>query len=154
MLSRINNYDQFFLKFQRNNVTAGVSIRFFFFNPVQRAAADVAKYEAAKSRKDAQTVRQQVSAETLKLQRSVEQLAAARDVAQLEHQLSQADIEAAHARVESGAASIKDEENARVAEHERYTAFLNSNFELDRAQIQLMRQTGGLEGWAMGPAKR
>jgi outer membrane protein TolC len=154
MLSRINNYDQFFLKFQRNNVTAGVSIRFFFFNPVQRAAADVAKYDAAKSRKDAQGVRQQVSTETLKLQRSVQQLAAARDVAQLEHQLSQADIEAAHAKVDSGTASIKDEENARVAEHERYTAYLNSNFELDRAQIQLMRQTGALEAWAMGPAKR
>jgi hypothetical protein len=99
-------------------------------------------------------VREQVSTETLKLQRAVQQFAAARDVAQLEHQLSQADIEAAHAKVESGAASVKDEENARVSEHERYTAFLNSNFELDRAQIQLMRQTGKLEGWAMGPAKR
>lgn len=154
MLSKINNYDQFFLKFQRNNVTAGVSIRFFFFNPVQRATADVAKYDAMKSRKEAQNVREQVSTETLKLQRSVQQLAAARDVAQLEHQLSQADIEAAHAKIESGQASIKDEENARVAEHERYTAFLNSNFELDRAQIQLMRQTGKLETWAMEPPKR
>src|SRR5215472_6083913 len=154
MLSKINNYDQFFLKFQRNNVTAGVSIRFFFFNPVQRSAAEVAKYDAAKSRKEAQNVRDQVSADTLKLQRSVQQLAAARDVAQLEHQLAQADIEAAHAKIESGAASIKDEENARVAEHERYTAYLNSNFELDRAQIQLLRQIGQLEAWATSPPNR
>jgi outer membrane protein len=154
LLSNFNNYDEFFLKFQRNNITAGVAIRFPFFNPVQRAAAEVAKFEAAKSRKEAQGVRDQVSTETLKLQRSVQQLAAARDVAQLEHQLSQADIEAAHAKIESGAASVKEEENARVAEHERYTAFLNSNFELDRAQIQLMRQTGQLEAWATGPAKR
>jgi outer membrane protein len=154
LLSRFNNYDEFFLKFQRNNITAGVAIRFYFFNPVQRDAAEVAKHEAAKSRKEAQSVREQVSTETLKLQRSVQQLAAAREVAQLEHQLSQADIEAAHAKVESGAASIKDEENARVSEHQRYTAYLNSSFELDRAQIQLMRQTGQLEAWATGPAKR
>lgn len=154
LLSNFNNYDEFFLKFQRNNITAGVAIRFPFFNPVQRAAAEIAKFDAAKSRKEAQGVREQVSTETLKLQRSVQQLAAARDVAQLEHQLSQADIEAAHAKIESGAASVKEEENARVAEHERYTAFLNSNFELDRAQIQLMRQTGQLEAWATGPAKR
>jgi septal ring factor EnvC (AmiA/AmiB activator) len=99
-------------------------------------------------------VKEQVSTETLKLQRSVEQLAAAREVAQLEHQLAQSDIEAAHAKIESGAASIKDEENARVAEHERYTAYLNSSFELDRAQIQLMRQIGQLETWALGPTKR
>ena len=154
LLSRFNNYDQFFLKFQRNNITAGVAIRFPFFNPVQRAAAEVAKAEAAKSRKEAQSVKDQVSTETLKLQRSVQQLAAAREVAQLEHQLSQSDIESTHAKIESGAASIKDEVNARVTEHEHYTAYLNSSFELDRAQIQLMRQIGQLETWALGPAKR
>src|SRR5581483_225106 len=154
VLARFNNYDQFFQKFQRHNVTAGVAIRFPLFNPVQHAAAKVADADALKSRKEAQGVKEQVSTETLKLQRSVQQLAAARDVAQLEHQLSQADIEAAHAKIESGAASLKDEENARVAEHERYTAYLNSNFELDRAQIQLMRQTGQLEGWALEPVKQ
>jgi outer membrane protein TolC len=154
LLSRFNNYDQFFLKFQRNNITAGVAIRFPFFNPVQRAAAEVARADAAKSSKEAQGVREQVSTETLKLQRSVQQLAAAKEVAQLEHQLAQADIESTHAKIEGGNASLKDEENARVAEHERYTAFLNSSFELDRAQIQLMRQTGQLESWALGPVKK
>jgi len=89
VLARFNNYDQFFQKFQRNNVTAGVAIRFPFFNPVQRAAADAARADAVKSRKEAQIVKEQVSTETLKLQRSVEQLAAAREVAQLEHQLAQ-----------------------------------------------------------------
>ena len=150
VLARFNNYDQFFQKFQRHNVTAGVAIRFPFFNPVQHAAAEVAKADAAKSRKEAQNVKEQVSADTLKLQRSVQQLAAAQEVAQLEHQLAQSDIDATHAKIESGGASLKDEENARVVEHERYTAFLNSNFELDRAQIQLMRQTGDLENWATG----
>jgi outer membrane protein TolC len=154
VLARFNNYDQFFQKFQRNNVTAGIAIRFPFFNPVQRAAADVAKADAVKSRKEAQNVREQVSTETLKLQRSVQQLAAAREVAQLEHQLAQADIEATHAKIESGGASLKDEENARVVEHERYTAYLNSSFELDRAQVQLMRQTGKLEDWALGARRR
>jgi outer membrane protein TolC len=154
VLARYNNYDEFFQKFQRNNVTAGIAIRFPLFNPVQRAAAEAAKADAAKSRKEAQGIKEQVGTETLKLQRSVEQLAAAREVAQLEHQLAQSDIEATHAKIESGAASLKDEENARVAEHARYTTYLNSSFELDRAQIQLMRQIGQLETWALGPPKR
>lgn len=154
VLARFNNYDEFFQKFQRHNVTAGIAIRFPFFNPAQRAAADAAKADAAKSRKEAQAVKEQVSTETLKLQRSIEQLAAAQEVAQLEHQLAQSDIEATHAKIESGTATLKDEENARVAEHERYTAYLNSSFELDRAQIQLMRQIGQLETWALGPPKR
>ena len=154
VLARFNNYDEFFQKFQRNNITAGVAIRFPILNPVQRAIAEAAKADAAKSRKEAQTVREQVSVDTLKLQRSVQQLDAAREVAQLEHQLAESDIDSVHAKIESGGASIKDEENARVAEHQRYTAYLNSSFELDRAQIQLMRQIGALESWALGPAKR
>jgi hypothetical protein len=85
------------------------------------------------------------------LQRSVQQLLAARDVAQLEHELAESDIETARAKVESGGASLKDEQNARVAEHERYTAYLSSSFDLDKAQVQLLRQTGDLESWALGP---
>ncbi|MBZ5530769.1 MAG: TolC family protein [Acidobacteriia bacterium] len=153
VLARFNNYDQFFQKFQRHNVTAGVAIRFPFFNATQHAAADAAKADAQKSHKEAAAVKEQVSGETLKLQRAVEQLAAARDVAQLEHQLAQSDIESAHARIESGQATVKDEQNARIAEHQRYAAYLESSFELDRAQVQLLRQTGELETWALGPGR-
>jgi len=150
MLSRINNYDQFFLKFQRNNVTAGVAIRVPFFSTAQHSAAEVAKFDAAKARNEALNVKQQVGADTLKLQRTVEQLSAAKEVAQLEHELSQADIEAAHAKIESGQATLKDEQNARIAEHQRYTAYLSSSFDLDKAQVQLLRQIGDLEHWALG----
>jgi outer membrane protein TolC len=153
VLARYNNYDQFFSKFQRNNVTAGVAIRFPFFNSAQHMAAVAAKADANKAREEARSVKQQVSADTLKLQRSVEQLAAAHDVAELEHQLAQADIEAAHARIENGQATMKDEQNARVAEHQRYTALLSSSFELDRIQVQLLRQLGNLEKWALGPTR-
>jgi outer membrane protein TolC len=153
VLARYNNYDQFFNKFQRNNVTAGISIRFPFFSTAQRKAADLAKFDAIKAQQEAVNVKQQVSAETLKLQRAVEQLSAAREVAQLEHELAQADIEAAQAKIQSGQATLKDEQNARVAEHERYTAFLSSSFDLDKAQVQLLRQTGDLERWALGPTR-
>jgi outer membrane protein TolC len=153
VLARYNNYDEFFRKFQRNNVTAGVAIRFPFLSTAQRAAADVARFDAAKARADARNVRQQVSGDTLKLQRAVQQFSAAREVAQLEHELSQADIETTRAKIESGQASLKDAQNVQVVEHQRYTAFLSSSFDLDKAQIQLLRQTGELEQWALGPRK-
>jgi hypothetical protein len=83
----------------------------------------------------------------------VQQFEAERDVAQLEHELALADIESARAKSESGAASIKDEQNARVIEHQRYTAYLSSSFDLDKAQVQLLREIGDLEPWALGPAR-
>lgn len=153
VLARYNNYDEFFRKFQRNNVTAGVAIRIPFLSTAQRAAAEVARFDAAKARAEARNVKQQVSADTLKMQRAVEQFAAARDVARLEHELSQADIQATEAKIESGQASLKDAQNVQVVEHERYTAFLSSSFDLDKAQIQLLRQIGELEHWALGPRR-
>lgn len=153
ILAEFNNYAKFFQpgSFQRNNLSIGTVIRFPIFNRPQKDAANVARFDAYKARQEARTVKEQVSAEALRMQRSVQQLMAARDVAQLEHQIAEADIDTAHAKVESGAGSLKDEQNARVAEHEHYTAYLSAGFDLDKAQVQLLRQTGDLENWALGP---
>jgi outer membrane protein len=153
VLARYNNYDQFFSKFQRNNVVLGVAIRFPFFNSSQRAAARSAEADALKARKEAQNLKDQVSTETLRLQRSVEQFADARDVFKLQYQLAESDAESVHEKIQSGAATLKDEEGARITEHEHYAAYLNSSFDLDKAQVQLLRQIGQLESWALGPKR-
>jgi outer membrane protein TolC len=153
LLAEYNNYDKFFKSFQRNNVVVGVAIRFPFFNSSQRESAKAAEADALKARKEAQAVREQVSTETLRLQRSVAQLSAARDVYKLEHQLAQSDTETARERIQAGGATLKDEQSAMITEHERYAAYLNSNLDLEKTQIQLLRQIGQLESWALGPKK-
>lgn len=153
MLARYNNYDEFFNKFQRHNAALGVSIRFPFFSPAQRETAKAAEADAVKAQKEAQNVKEQVSTETLRLQRTVQKLAAAQDVSRLEHQLAEADTETTHEKIQAGEATLKDEENSRITEHERYSAYLNSSFDLDKAQVQLLRQIGQLEAWALGPGK-
>lgn len=149
LLARYNNFDDYFRTFQRHNATVGVAIKFPFLNFAQRGHAEAADAEALKARKQAEGVKEQVSSDTLRLQRSVRRLAAARDVAKLEYQLARSDVDAARAKVEAGTASLRDEQAARVAESERYAAFLGASFELDRAQMQLLRATGDLEKWAL-----
>src|SRR2546423_5585136 len=56
ILARYNNYDEFFRKFQRNNVTVGAVIRFPFLNPPQREVARAAEADALKAQKEAQNV--------------------------------------------------------------------------------------------------
>jgi len=150
LFSRYNNYDQYFNKFQRNNATFGVNIRVPLFNPAGKAHAAASEADALRARKDAELTKQQFSEGTLKLQRSIQQLAAAREVSKLEHQLARGDVEAAAAKIEAGSASFKDQEAARIAEDEKYMNFLNVSFSLDQAQMQLLKATGGLEGWALG----
>ncbi len=149
VLSRFNNYDKFFLRFQRNNVTFGLNVRFSILNFSQRAHAEAADAEAVKARHQAESVRQQVSTDTLKLRRVVQQSAAAREVANLEYQLARGDVDAMQAKMEAGGATLRDQENARALEHEKYAAYLDATFALQKAQLQLLRATGELQSWAL-----
>jgi outer membrane protein TolC len=150
VLARFNNFDVFFRRdtFQRNNLTAGIVIRFPIFNAAQRSRAQGADYESLKAKKEAEEIKNQVTTEAMKLQQSVRQLAAAREVARLEYQLAGNDVQTVQAKMEVGGATIRDQENARLVEEQRYASFLNSTFDLDKTLMQLLRATGEIESWA------
>lgn len=147
VLSRFNNYDEFYQRFERNNASVGVSIRFPFLNPSQFAHARAADAEAIRARKDAQAAKDQVSEETLRLQRSVQQLAAAAQVAELEYQVASSNLEVLQIRSESSNATLHDVDDARTQSNERFNALQDARFQLERAQITLLRATGDLAGW-------
>jgi outer membrane protein TolC len=136
--------------FQQNNATVGVSIRFPLFNASQRSKADLAEADARKASKQAEAAKNQLSEETLRLQRSVAQLQAARDVAQLEYEIADKSMAAVHTRMDQGTATLHDLDDARTQLSERFISLQDINFELQRAQLGLMRSTGELEKWALG----
>jgi len=148
-LARFNNYDQYFLKYSTNNLAAGLNIKFPFFNPVQKARAAQADADTIVARKQADLTRNQVSEHALKLQRSIRQLQAARDVAKLEWQVSQGDFDAVQARMQTGNANTREAQLAQLDVHDKYAAYLDAEFELTRAELQLLRLTGELENWAI-----
>ena len=125
----------------------GVVIRFPFLNASQHARAEGADAVALKAKKDAEAARNQVSEETLRLQRSVEQMSAAQEVADLEYQVAQSNLESLEVRVDAGTAGWHDLQDAREQANDRYNALQDANFELERAQITLLRATGELENW-------
>jgi outer membrane protein len=149
LLADYNNYQDFFQpgSFQRNNATLGVSIKFPIFSRSQRARADAADATALKATKDVETAKNQVSEETLRLQRSVEQMAAAREVADLEYQVAQSNLESLRVRMDAGSIGWHDVQDAREQVNERYNSLQDANFQLERAQITLLRATGELESW-------
>ena len=148
-LARYNNYDQYFLHYNANNLAAGLNIKFPFFNPVQKAHAAQADADSIVAHKEADLTRNKVSEETLKLQRSLRQLQAARDVAKLEWQVSQGDFEAMQAKALIGAVGPRDTQIAQLEVDDKYAAYLDAEFELTRNELQLLRLTGELENWAV-----
>lgn len=167
LLSKFNNYQNYYIPshpcvtpvgevlcvsnvFQQNNATVGVSIRFPVFNASQRAKAQLAEADARKASKQAEAAKNQLSEETLRLQRSVAQLEAARDVAQLEYEIAQKTLAAVQTRMDQGTANLHDLDDARTQVSERFMSLQDTAFDLQRAQLGLMRSTGDLEKWALG----
>jgi outer membrane protein TolC len=167
LLSKFNNFQNYYIpshpcvtplgeflcvsdSFQQNNATVGVSIRFPLFNASQRSKAQLAEADARKASKQAEAAKNQLSEETLRLQRSVAQLQAARDVAQLEFEIADKTVSAVQTRMDAGTANLHDLDDARTQLSERFISLQDVNFELQRAQIGLLRSTGDLEKWALG----
>jgi len=147
VLSKYNNYDQFFKTFERNNASLGVVIRFPFLNFSQRAHAQAADAEALHANKEVENAKNQISQEVLKLQRSLEQLKAAQDVSQLEYELAQSNMNAVEIRVSSGMANIHDQADAQIDVAEKFNSLEDAKFQLLRARVALLRATGELETW-------
>jgi outer membrane protein TolC len=167
LLSKFNNFENYYIPskpctvggvsvlcvtntFQQNNATVGVSIRFPLFNSSQRARAQTADADALKASKQAEAAINQVSEETLRLQRSVAQLQAARDVAELEAEIAQKNLTAVQTKIDAGTANLHDLDDARSQVSERYIVLQDVTFELQRAELGLLRSTGELEKWALG----
>jgi len=149
LFSKYNNYEQFYRTFTRNNGAFGVQIRIPFLNRGQSAHARQADADAVRAQREAATVKEQVSTETIKLQRGVAQLDAAKEVARLEYQLARADTETVTAHVEAGTATLRDQEQARLAENDKYSAMLDATYDLEKGQMQLLRAIGEIENWAL-----
>jgi outer membrane protein TolC len=167
LLSRFNNFQNYYIPakpcsvsgvsvlcvsntFRQNNATVGISIRFPFFSAAQRARAQAADADALKASKQAEAARNQVSEDTLRLQRAVAQMQAARDVAQLEYEIAVKNVAAVQTRMDAGTANLHDLDDARSQASERFIALQDVIFELQRAQLGLLRSTGDLEKWALG----
>jgi len=170
LLSKFNNFQNYYIPskpcfvggtqvlcvtnaFQRNNATIGVNIRFPFLNYSQRARAEAADADARKASRQAEAAKNQASEETLRLQRSVTQLQAARDVAELEAEIAQKTLTAVQTRIDAGTANLHDLDDARSQASERFITLQDVTFELQRAQLGLLRSTGELEKWALGSKK-
>lgn len=167
LLSKFNNFQNYYIPskpcivsgvsvlcttntFRQNNASVGVSIRFPILNFSQRARARAADADALKASKQAEAAKNQVSEETLRLQRTVAQLWAARDVAELQAELAQKNFAAIQTRMDAGTANLHDLDDARTQMSERFFALQDVMFELQRAQLGLLRSTGDLEKWVLG----
>jgi outer membrane protein TolC len=152
LFAKFNNYDLYYRAFQYNNAGIGVDIKFPVFDSVQKAKSRESAAEAARAQHEANAARDQFLEGRLKIRRATAELAARAEVADLDQQLAKQQLDVMLVQLSTSGSSgsqmtPKDEQNSRIAEREKYIAYLEAGYQMKQAQINLMRQTGELENW-------
>jgi hypothetical protein len=107
-----------------------------------------------RSRFEAESQRNDFLEGRFKLQHSTAELEARSELAQIDRDLAQEQLNAVLLQLSADSSSVagpqmtpKDEQNARLAERQRAVDLLDAQFQLNQAQVNLLRQTGQLDTW-------
>lgn len=154
LFAKFNNYDLYYQRFQYSNAGIGVDIKFPVFDPVAKNKARESAAEAVRARHQADYARDQFLEGRLKVERTTLELEARAEVASLDRDLARQQLDVILVQIQSGSGNSqgpqmtpKDEQNSRIAEREKYLSYIDAGFNLQQAQINLLRQTGDLENW-------
>lgn len=144
VLSKINNYDQYFKKFQRNNVNLGLDVRIPIFSAKTGANVALARSQLASAELTLGNARHDVRLDVEQKIHSMRGLDAAMEVARLDLQLAQETLAALQAKYNEGRANLRDLEQGRLDENDKWVAFLDADFAKQQAQLALLQSTGQL----------
>ncbi len=140
-----NNYAEFFSKFQRNNGEVGVSFQL----PVLAGtgvSAQVAESEtdAAHLRVEMANARNRIATDLQQSWRDVHRAEGAANLARLDLDLAREQLSVDLAQMAEGRLTLREVEEARVAEDQKWIAFYDAEYALEKARWNVLRLTGGL----------
>lgn len=144
VLSKFNNYDQFYKTFERNNVNVGVQITIPLFASKTSANVNLTRRQLDEAEVALGNKRQEVRLGVQEKAHNVRELEADRDVARLDLQLAQENLQLEQAKFDQGRATLQEVEQARLDESDKWVAFLDADFAHQQAQLTLLQATGQL----------
>lgn len=156
LFAKFNNYQLYFPPntFRYNNAGIGIQMTWPIFDRALKDRAAESAADAAHAFADYDNARLKEQEGHALLARSTRTLAAKAEVADLEQQLASQQLASIRTQLQANAANPnvpqrtpKDQANAEVDERGKYVNLLNSRFELQQAQVQLMRAQGSLDQW-------
>jgi len=145
LLAKFNNYDQFFKIFERNNFNAGVQVEVPIFSAQKKANIALAKVNLDVAKAALASKRDEVSAAVRVKTRRLRERDAAKEVARLELQLAQQNVTVLQSQFAEGKVNLREVERARLEENDKWMAYLDANFQRQRAALDLLQTAGQLD---------
>jgi len=145
VLAKFNNYTQYYSgQYQANNFAIGVQINVPIFSAKTRANVALAKSELQASELSLGNKRQAVRLDVQQKSREVRELDATYEVARLDLKLAQETLQLTQAKFDQGRATLRDIEEVRLDENDKWVTFLDADFARQRSQLTLLQATGQL----------
>jgi outer membrane protein TolC len=145
LLARFNNYDKFFNDFQRHNFQVGMSfeIPLFTGKTVSSRVGRVA-LETRELRLRHEATESLVELEAERLHQQVRQAEGEMKLARMELDFARESLTVQMALLDEGRVDLEDVERARVEENQAWGSFYDSQYDVQKAKLNLLRQTGEL----------
>jgi outer membrane protein len=145
LFARFNNYDEFFRRFQRHNGQIGVSFQLPILpGSAAPARAEQAATESARLRLEMAAARSRVSLTARRAYQDLKNAESLREVARLDLEVAREQLAVSMAQYEEGRAALKLVEDARILENERWMAFLDAQFSVEKLRLTVLKDTGDL----------
>ncbi|MGD0199486.1 MAG: TolC family protein [Bryobacteraceae bacterium] len=145
LLARFNHYEDFFRKFQRHNGQLGISFQVpLWSGPGVAASVSQAEAEVAQLQIQLRHARGRIAADTRAGYDNLRQAEAAQELARLDLEVAREQVSLLLAQSQEGRAALRQLEEARIGETDKWLAFYEAGASLERARLNLLRLTGGL----------
>jgi outer membrane protein TolC len=145
MLSKYNHFEDYYRTFKRNNGQIGASVQIpVFSSSADEARAAQSEIDARRLRLQISNLRHQVEADTRQAWERIHDAESARELAKLDLDVQREQVGVLLSQMEEGRASLRQLEEARFQEQERWLAYYEARTELERSQYALLRETAAL----------
>ncbi|HEX4133680.1 MAG TPA: TolC family protein [Bryobacteraceae bacterium] len=145
LLSQYNNYQNYFATFTRNNGELGASIEVPIFNGSgARAEVEQAQNEQQHIRAEVEVARNKIRLDIHQSYQEIQKTDIAKELAQADLDLARSQLSVVLAQMNEGRASLRQVEESRFNEDEKWIAFYDAQFNSERARLNILRETGEL----------
>jgi outer membrane protein len=145
LFSKFNNYDDYFNRFQRNNAQIGMSFQL----PILTGSAVGAQMaqsqtDASRLKLELATTRNRIASDVQQSFLEARRAAGAADLARLDLEVAREQLSVNLAQMQEGRLGLREVEQARVAENQKWIAFYDAQYAAEKAKWSVLRLTGGL----------
>ncbi len=145
LLARYNNYDQFFNHFQRHNGQLGMSFQVpLITGPGVAAAVAQADDDSSHLKIEMDAARNRIMLDVHQSFSEIRRAETNTAVTRADLDLSRENLGLLLAQLGEGRVTLRQVEEARYQEDEKWIAFYDAQFLSERARLNLLRQTGEL----------